>query len=240
MRWVLTALIALSFALPAVAEDLDLSRVRFLDWAAAEAGKETRAQALLSPTEDPKELAALLKKSFGARLASDDAGHWLVFATGELQPGTLLKLQGASVDRFMRVVEVGVTLEAPEKVTQAKPAPKTQEEELVIGPAVGAPKAGPLENPGFKAAAGQNPALFLALGRLSQGQWWLRVHVYLKNGEKTEERPLVAQSFTIRDNRPAHVKNREGTDLGIPSFMTPQGQGLNLSPGGGNLNLGGQ
>jgi hypothetical protein len=238
MRGWVALLLVLGLARGASAEDLDLTRVRYLDWAAVEAGREARAQALLAPTEDPKELAGLLKKAFGARLASDDNGHWFVFAAGQVQSKAVLRLQNATVDRFMHLIEVQVELETPEKSLQAKPAPKAQEEELVIGPAVAAAKAGPLDNAGFTADPGQNPALFLALGRLSQGQWWLRVHLYMKNGDKSEERPLLAQSFNIKDNRPAHVKNREGPDLGIPSFMTPQGHGLNMSPNGGGLNLG--
>ena len=238
---------------PAGAEDLDLTQVKRLDWAGEEHGREFGQHALLAPSSDLKELAGQLKKSHGPRLSSEDDTHFALISMGALPPGSTLSLSRAQIDRFRQFIELSCNVQLPDKDNIERPlpalksivgsGPKKEEkvlarvdraEDWVIGPAQGANKtagAQPTAND-QTGHSPENPTLLLPVGRLQPGLWWLRIKITVKNGSQSFEKPALADSFTVKDDRsPQKIakKKSEPPEVGLPLPNSPsalQGTGF--------------
>ncbi len=237
MAGLMSALLGAGFGF---AEELDLSAARAFDWAQASEGRVVSAHCLLSPTDEPKELAKELRKQFGVRLTTDDAAPTLIVSAGIAPAGARLTITRADIDRIKHLVEVSATLELPEPgaeppAPQAAPAP--EEPVLMIGRAQ-APVPNPApERPTPRAAEnekeGGNPALRVPAGRLDPGSWWLRYKLTIRQGERTTVRPAQTEAFTVKDLRPADQARGRQRDT-EPGLQAPTSksvtEGMGMGP----------
>lgn len=219
------------------AEELDLTRIKTIDWAAEDQGGETGAHLLLSPTDDPAELAELMRKLYGVRLSSEDPQHAVVIALGRQPEGVKLELTRTTMDRFGKLVELEALITMPERVPQPAGAANSEKkaseegEELVIVPT---PPEGAKEakSPEVRARRhGGNPAIFLPTGKLEPGTWYLRVKYMRRQDGKSEELPVQTVSFSVKDNRP-YQKGEKGRNTPNIGLEPPKSKSVTEGMGG--------
>lgn len=218
------------------AEELDLTRIKTIDWAAEDQGGETGAHLLLSPTDDPAELAELMRKLYGVRLSSEDPQHAVVIALGRQSEGVKLELTRTTMDRFGKLVELEALITMPDRAPKAAGAANGEKkadeaEELVIVPA---PPEGAKEAKAPEVRArrhGGNPAIFLPTGKLEPGTWYLRVKFTRKQDGKSEELPVQTVSFSVKDNRP-YQKGEKGRNTPNIGLEPPKSKSVTEGMGG--------
>ncbi|MCK6473055.1 MAG: hypothetical protein L6R28_15030 [Planctomycetes bacterium] len=221
-------------AASACAEELDLTRIETIDWAAEDQGGETGAHLLLSPTDDPAELAELMRKLYGVRLSSEDPQHAVVIALGRQPEGVKLELTRTTMDRFGKLVELEALITMPERAPNAAGAAngeKKADEELVIVPT---PPEGAKEAKAPEVRArrnGGNPAIFLPTGKLEPGTWYLRVKYTRTQDGKSEELPAQTVSFSVKDNRP-YQKGEKGRNTPNIGLEPPKSKSVTEGMGG--------
>lgn len=231
---VLLGLIAASAGLcSACAEELDLTKVKTVDWSKEALGGIKTQQAMLAPTMDPKELAGLMQRGNGVKLSSEDDAHAVVVALGPVGTGTSYALTQTYIDRFRHLIEITFEITKPSPgATEAKAAleaKKPQQEEIVIASTKAPPpRLVPQSLDGY---ATGNTAFFLPAGKLEFGTWYLRVKTFMKDGDKRSEAPAITDTFVVKDDRPI-LKGEKGKKTPTIGMDVPNSPSVTDGMGG--------
>ena len=222
------------------AEELDLAQARTVDWSKEEHGKVLRSLAVIAPMSEPLEVSKELRKGNGIRLSTEDRAHTVVVAMGVLVPGTRYTVAQASIDRFLKHVELTVILEPPDRETVAAPERKeagASDDFFIAATKPAEPRVKllqpllPQAAEPIRGTAEGNTAVFIPTGKLDPGKWWLRVVSKLKENGKLIELPAIADTFLVNDNR-LYQKGEKGRNTPELGLQKPNSRSVTEGLGG--------